>query len=453
MEESNKIDLKSVNKSKKSFKLPKLKNPFKKQDSIKRDEEGKFATTSGSGGLSVAKKINWKRATPLIVILVLLGGGLVFKSFAGGSQQTVASWYRTCLNREPDGGGLAYWSGRLDKGEATWTVAQAFMSASGKSSCSYPDVAKTGSSPADPAKATPATPATTATASSTAVNDSKAWVTLSNAHVTNAKNENAKTYQISLKNPVSKSDLNVIASKEGYVRGAISQLQTGVGKLSSSYNQTLSNSATKSQAPSILANLRALQANILNLNNYLSNITNDYKRAESTYKANISFFAKVTETQRKQSDCKKAGGTPTWTGGCNIPPASSTSNPVLPNCPSNITSSSSSTCIKMLQSMLKNSGYYYGAIDGKWGSNTTNAVYNWQNNLRASDGSPTYVTPVHMNCKGSRSAPIVVSKDGSYNAYGYYCATGGFNAIDCPSAYRHTSQIIYGKTVHVCKIK
>ncbi len=78
----DKINLTDLNKQKKSFSPPKLKNPFKKQTGPNRDDVGKFATTSGGGGLKSIKKFNWKRATPLIAIVTLVGGFLVFQSFA-----------------------------------------------------------------------------------------------------------------------------------------------------------------------------------------------------------------------------------------------------------------------------------------------------------------------------------------------------------------------------------
>ncbi len=58
--DSNKGNLSSVNKkSKKSTKNNKpLKNLFKKQSDIKRDDLGKF--TSGSGGLKSLKNFNLK---------------------------------------------------------------------------------------------------------------------------------------------------------------------------------------------------------------------------------------------------------------------------------------------------------------------------------------------------------------------------------------------------------
>jgi len=94
----DKINLTDLNKQKKSFTPPSLKNPFKKQTGPNRDDEGKFATSSGGGGLKSTKKFNWKRATPLIAIVTLVGGFLVFQSFAAGpssSRYTCRIWGKT----------------------------------------------------------------------------------------------------------------------------------------------------------------------------------------------------------------------------------------------------------------------------------------------------------------------------------------------------------------------
>jgi len=410
MASSNKIDLKEVNKNKKGLRLPKINNPFKKQNGIKRDEEGKFAVKHGAGGLVSSRKIDLKRALPVIFVVALVGGLFVFKSFASGSQAQVTSWYRTCSNREPDSGGLAYWSGRLDKGEHVWAVADAFMKSANVTSCTYPDVPKTAASPkppaatVQPAPAATTTPAPVATSSTNSANqalvtsfykacnyrsvpatgseafrywenkiaassaatvwpnfrdtsrnngitcpdampggstatttttspnttssgplkDAQAWSTLGAAHVANAKKENQATYNLSKKVVVGKNDLSTIAQKEGYVRGALAQMQTGKGKAQGLYNQAISNLATRPQGPAILAEVDIIQGQISSLAGYIVNIAADYKRAEVTYEANLNFFGALADQSRKDADCRSRGGTPTWTGGCNEPPAPAT---------------------------------------------------------------------------------------------------------------------------------
>lgn len=48
---------------------------------ISRDANGKFAT--GTGGIQTARKLNWKRFFPVIIVIALAGGALVYQSFAG----------------------------------------------------------------------------------------------------------------------------------------------------------------------------------------------------------------------------------------------------------------------------------------------------------------------------------------------------------------------------------
>ncbi len=62
-------------------------NPFKNTADQKRDNDGKF--TAGSGGLTKLKKFNWVRSAPIIVLISLVGGFLVFKSFAGAAPTPV----------------------------------------------------------------------------------------------------------------------------------------------------------------------------------------------------------------------------------------------------------------------------------------------------------------------------------------------------------------------------
>lgn len=363
MEDPNKIDLKDVNKNKKSFKLPKPNSLFKKQSGQERDELGKFATTTGSGGLLKAKNFNLKRALPVIIVVALLGGIFVFKSFAASAQENVANMYRSCLNREPDPGGLAYWSGRLANGEQLGSVLLAFMKAAGVSSCPYPSTPRTGSTPA------PTLPSSggTGSSSSNPLNDAKAWVTLADAHVANAQKENAITYAISIKSVVSKEDLATIASKDGYIRGAIKQLQDGVGKVSSLYNQAVSNPSTRSQGPEILNQLTLLQSDIASLNIYLTNVSNDYKRAEATYQANLGFFGQLTNWARQKADCLEKSGTwNDWTHKCTLPPPVST---VSGTACAGVRASSSRSDIQACQQLLGITA------DGCWGTVTANAFH------------------------------------------------------------------------------
>jgi starvation-inducible outer membrane lipoprotein len=83
MESDNKVDLSSVNKvrSGKSSTKGSLTRFFKKKSAGRgRDEVGRFV--SGSGGLLGKKKIDLKRSLPVILVIALVGGFLVYRSFA-----------------------------------------------------------------------------------------------------------------------------------------------------------------------------------------------------------------------------------------------------------------------------------------------------------------------------------------------------------------------------------
>lgn len=96
MDPQDKIDLSSVNQQPKAPR--KLPNPFRKKtkpSGPNRDHLGQFS--SGSGGLKAGKKFNWKLAVPLVAVVALAGGYMVYRSFAAG------------------------WSGWVRTGNGTWT--------------------------------------------------------------------------------------------------------------------------------------------------------------------------------------------------------------------------------------------------------------------------------------------------------------------------------------------
>lgn len=64
------------------MKIKNIKQNFTKTTHYTRAKDGKF--TSGSGGLKALKNFNWKRATPVIAVVALVGGYLVYNSFAAG---------------------------------------------------------------------------------------------------------------------------------------------------------------------------------------------------------------------------------------------------------------------------------------------------------------------------------------------------------------------------------
>lgn len=83
---NNNIDLSSINKTETNTTKPKahkLNKPFRKQKGPARDSEGKF--TSGSGGLKSHRNFDWKRVIPVVLVVALAGGFLVYRSFASSN--------------------------------------------------------------------------------------------------------------------------------------------------------------------------------------------------------------------------------------------------------------------------------------------------------------------------------------------------------------------------------
>lgn len=85
---NNKIDLTKVNKTKKISKTNKVKKIItgpsskltKKHAGPRRDKNGKFI--SNSGALKSIKNLNFKRAIPLVLAVAMVGGFMVYRSFA-----------------------------------------------------------------------------------------------------------------------------------------------------------------------------------------------------------------------------------------------------------------------------------------------------------------------------------------------------------------------------------
>ncbi|MFO0971217.1 MAG: hypothetical protein U0520_02600 [Candidatus Saccharimonadales bacterium] len=405
-----KIDLSEVNKkpAKSSKEMEnrltkalhaKFKKHLNKQKGPARDTEGKF--TSGSGGLKIAKKLNNKRALSVIVVVSLIGGLFVFQSFAASSanKAKVVSWYRTCLNREPESqSAVDTWAGQLDKyPKSEWTIAADFMKRAGVTSCNYPNTSKAPVATSTTAQKPAATSgsssnqvpaATSGSSNSTSPNaqgasmtsaqvvalykeilgrdpsqseinswversktwtpaqikahlqqssegfktniaaklqEAQAWKTLADAHVTNAKTYNDQTYKLSTQTVVSKENLDTISQRVGSVRSAIGQVNSGLSTINDSSQKAAAIGAAETSQFQTIA--RSLASSLQQLSGYLKNIENDYARAEKTYKANLGFFEQLLERQRKEQDCRSKGGTPTWNGGCDIPPAIVPVNP------------------------------------------------------------------------------------------------------------------------------
>lgn len=73
----------------------KLSTPRSTKNGVRRDSEGRFAATNSR--LAVLKKFNWKRASPIIAVVALVGGWLVYSSFATTAKPPAYQYsIRTC---------------------------------------------------------------------------------------------------------------------------------------------------------------------------------------------------------------------------------------------------------------------------------------------------------------------------------------------------------------------
>lgn len=77
------------------------------------------STVTGAGGLKEKRGFSWVRALMVLVLVSLVGGFLVWGSFATSAN---AAWvnqeYQTLLGRPADSSGLAFWTARIDKDPA-----------------------------------------------------------------------------------------------------------------------------------------------------------------------------------------------------------------------------------------------------------------------------------------------------------------------------------------------
>ncbi len=101
MSESNKVDLKDVNKTKHTFDFEKFKTVFRRQKGQKRNEFGQFV--SGGGGSDLRSKITMRVSVLVIALVAITGGLMVIRSYAGTSQPQ-AYWYdeASCNTKSKD---------------------------------------------------------------------------------------------------------------------------------------------------------------------------------------------------------------------------------------------------------------------------------------------------------------------------------------------------------------
>lgn len=84
-----------------------------KEKETQNEHEGVFVAT---GGLQEKKKLSWGKSLLLVAVTALVGGFLVWGTFATSANAAwVESQYQALLGRPADSGGLAFWTSRIDK--------------------------------------------------------------------------------------------------------------------------------------------------------------------------------------------------------------------------------------------------------------------------------------------------------------------------------------------------
>ncbi len=288
--------------------------------------------------------------------------------------------------------------------------------------------------------------------------EARAWKTLAEAHVANAKKENDATYKISTQDQIEKKDLQTIANKEKYVRDAKSQVQNAAATIGQNYQRALK--LNLSQATELQGIVSNLSSNVKLLDGYLQNIAADYKRAEQKYEALLSFYNVTGQLDAERIRCQANGGTwQWWRNHCEMPVVVPQSVPaVVPpvaGCPANINANSSRECIRLLQTMLQAGGFYSGALDGLWGNLTSQAFYRWRSGMSAGTTSgntsgtlPRYSEPSLVRCDprttlvlgppvksvlNLRKTPIY---DVSPTVHAYSCLRNAKITFQCPFNYQ-----------------
>ena len=368
--EENKIDLATVNKSKKQLKLPEIKNPLTKQKGPKRDDEGKF--TAGSGGLRRLNSFNLKRALPLFVIISLVGGSMVYQSFAAAcsitadktslyeGESTTIRWKSPSVPVVIDGGNM----GSVKDGQ--WGSGALYATKTFKlvggwdSSCTDSVTVtvskKPATNPANPTTPAPTNPVTTpsptipAPGGGSALTDADAKFKWTDAQVKIARQNRDKAKSIAGQGSVSKAQLDSIALLEKWVRDAVAQSTPYIGDVQTSYNQAKTAKKSQDEQNKLLYYSGAINNNVQEMNRIITEIANSYTTARQKYES----AQKPTINPNPVTGNPGSGGKG-GISGCTI-------------ALEKVTSKSGKTCIATLQRSLGITA------DGVWGP-ATSAAY------------------------------------------------------------------------------
>ncbi|MCB9821932.1 hypothetical protein H6801_01000 [Candidatus Nomurabacteria bacterium] len=301
------LDLSSVNKSSKSKKTNKTltQNLFKKQSGPNRDEEGKFAaksTIGGDGGLANMKRINWTRFFPLVILVALAGGALVYiSSAATNAGNAVYSWYSACgykpMPNTWTNSGYKYWVNMLNKDpfnqDKTYASFKAASAANGIKKCPTNNPAKIAVPEDKKPKITNYT--------NIVLLD---YLSPSIAKTGDSQKRANWAVDIASKKSVTSADYNKVGGYVNDIRANINITNGYKTSAQDKYNKAISNELSRNQGQPILNLIKEIQKEIEAQNGHFSKAQYAYKSMESKLKGVVTTDPKVAAFQTPKSSCK-----------------------------------------------------------------------------------------------------------------------------------------------------
>jgi len=301
------LDLSSVNKSSKSKKTNKTltQNLFKKQSGPNRDEEGKFAaksTIGGDGGLANMKRINWTRFFPLVILVALAGGALVYiSSAATNAGNAVYSWYSACgykpMPNTWTNSGYKYWVNMLNKDpfnqDKTYASFKAASAANGIKKCPTNNPAKIAVPDDKKPKITNYT--------NIVLLD---YLSPSIAKTGDSQKRANWAVDIASKKSVTSADYNKVGGYVNDIRANINITNGYKTSAQDKYNKAISNELSRNQGQPILNLIKEIQKEIEAQNGHFSKAQYAYKSMESKLKGVVTTDPKVAAFQTPKSSCK-----------------------------------------------------------------------------------------------------------------------------------------------------
>lgn len=301
------LDLSSINTPTKSEKNKaiSIKNLFKKQSGPNRDEEGKFASKSTigtGGGLANMKRINWNRFIPLVILVALAGGALVYiSSAATNASDAVYKWYSMCgynpLPHPSHSSGFKYWLKQLENDpynqDKTYASFKAASAAKGVKNCPKNNPAKITVPEDKKPKITNYT--------NIVLLD---YLSPSIAKTGDSQKRANWAVDIASKKSVTSADYNKVGGYVNDIRANINITNGYKTSAQDKYNKAISNELSRNQGQPILNLIKEIQKEIEAQNGHFSKAQYAYKSMESKLKGVVTTDPKVAAFQTPKSSCK-----------------------------------------------------------------------------------------------------------------------------------------------------